>query len=233
MRRALLLPLLLAACSSDPSEDLTSDAGFLEDATPLDSTITDAEPSDAAIEDVGPSDAGPAFLNVLATSQDLASLGKQTGDVKYLAPVVGQPPMQPITEACYFQNMKLYDYHLQFLRSFPELVNIGTQEYANLVLRRPTRIWWGGGLKLYPATPHPIAGQGVIAWALYHEAAGADRLGTADVAAVHAILASCVTFAPELLAFLPTDPFQVSFARAERANLAAMGVAVILPEELR
>lgn len=214
---------------------LEEDGGDLPDVAPRDAELTDdgGQPSDAGDGgDGGPSDAGPAYLTALPTPEALDGLLGLAGDVKYLAPVVGVPPVV-LTEACYFQNMTLYPFHLLFLRSFPGLMNLSNQEYADRVLRRPTRIWWGGGLKRYPATPHPQGGLGVIAWAVYHETAGADRLNADDLLAVQAILRSCVTFAPNELAFLPTDPFQNSFVRAERASLLAQGVPVILPEELR
>lgn len=231
----LVAPLLALACGSttDPADGGAGDAGSA-DAAALDAALEDSGLADSGAADVGPpGDAGPHFLTTLDTAEALAGLLAPGGDVKYLSPVVGAVPRPPIVEACYFQNMQLYPYHLLFLRSFPELATLGTSDYANLVLRRPTRIWWGGGVKLYPDVAHPIAGQGVLAWTVYHEVAGSDRLLADDVVAVHQRLAACATFAPERLAFLPTDPYQSTLAHAEQAALAARGVAVIFPEQLR
>ncbi|MCK6547165.1 hypothetical protein L6R52_15045 [Myxococcota bacterium] len=229
---------LAIACGGGGPDAGPADAGAADaaptDAAPLDAAPADAGPTDADPADAGAGDLGPHYLVTLDSAEALAGLGGRTGEAKYLAPVAGAPLRAPITERCYFQNMALYDYHLLFLRSFPELAGLTTSEYANLVLRRPTRIWWGGGVKYYPATPHPIEAQpGTVAWTVYHEVAGADRLGTDDVVAVHEILAGCVTFAPDRLAFLPTDPYQITFARQARADLAARGVAVVFAEELR
>lgn len=233
----LLAPVFALPLACGAASDLV-DAGGV-DAGAADASSLDAAPTDSGSEDSGSSDAaplgdaGPHFLTTLDAPEDLAGLLAPGGDVKYLSPVVGAELRPPIVEPCYFQNMQLYPYHLLFLRSFPELATLGSNDYANLVLRRPTRIWWGGGVKLYPDVAHPIAGRGVLAWTVYHEVAGADRLVADDVVAVHERLASCARFAPELLAFLPTDPYQSTLAHAEQAALAARGVAVIFPDQLR
>lgn len=249
MSRGLGVVLLLGAvaCASEPEAppDLGTDAGLFDsgvidgdggaDTGPADLGLADAGEdggADLGLADLGPVDLGPTYRTTLDSPAALEGLLGPAGDVKYLAPVVGAP-VEVLTEACYFQNMAIFPYHLLFLRSFPGLENLSNSDYVARVLRRPTRIWWGGGLKRYPATPHPQGGQGVIAWAVYHENAGADRLTGDDLLAVQDILESCVTFAPAELAFLPTDPFQNSFVRAERAALLARGVPVILPEELR
>lgn len=251
MRRSIGLGLLVfgVACAADPEPaDLGIDAG-LGDGSAADGTTEDADqdvgpadlgPADAGEDggadlgpiDLGPVDLGPTYRTTLDSPEALEGLLGPAGDVKYLAPVVGAP-VEVLSEACYFQNMAIFPYHLLFLRSFPGLEGLSNSDYVARVLRRPTRIWWGGGLKRYPATPHPLGGQGVIAWAVYHENAGADRLNGDDLLAVQGILQSCVTFAPAELAFLPTDPFQNSFVRAERGALLTLGVPVILPEELR
>ncbi|MBK6683504.1 MAG: hypothetical protein IPG45_03460 [Deltaproteobacteria bacterium] len=252
MSRSLCLCLVMigTACAADPADpvDVGTDAGASDNGV-FDADLPDAHSEDAEVDagfpdlglvdagsdggaDLGPGDLGPAYLTTLDDPLALEGLLGPAGDVKYLAPVTGAPP-EVLTEPCYFQNMAIFPFHLLFLRSFPGLENLSNSEYVTRVLRRPTRIWWGGGLKRYPATPHPGGGQGVIAWAVYHENAGADRLTGDDLLAVQVILQSCVSFAPAELAFLPTDPFQNSFVRAERAALLARGVPVILPEELR
>ncbi|MBI4817938.1 MAG: hypothetical protein HY791_16880 [Deltaproteobacteria bacterium] len=223
--RLLAAAAVISACESAKQDD----AGVLDGGV----DARDAEQSDADLPDVSGPDAGPWFMTTLTSSGALAGLAGPTGDVKYLSPVAGVTPRPPITEPCYFQNMNVFDYHLRFLRSFTELSTLTATDYRDLVLRRPTRIWWGGGVKHYPATPHPSAGQGVTVWTVYHEVAGADRLSSDDLVAVHSILSECVGFSPDRLAFLPTDPFQTTFARQERAALLGRGIAVIFAEELR
>jgi hypothetical protein len=217
--------LVTSACeSAEPGDAGMPDGGV---------DAKGSEDSGADLPDVSGPDAGPWFMTALTSSGALAGLVGPTGDVKYLSPVAGVIPRPPITEPCYFQNMNVFDYHLRFLRSFPELATLTATEYRDLVLRRPSRIWWGGGVKYYPATSHPSAGQGVTAWTVYHEVAGADRLSSDDLVDVHSILSECVGFSPNRLAFLPTDPFQITFARQERAALLGRGIAVIFAEELR
>lgn len=235
--RASLVILALALTAQGCGASDTPDAGSPDaggaDASP-DAAEPDASTPDASTPDAGLGDLGPRYLVTLDSAEALAGLGGRTGEAKYLAPVDGATPRAPIVEPCYFQNMALYDYHLLFLRSFPELADLTPAEYSSLVLRRPTRIWWGGGTKYYPGTPHPLAGElGTVAWTVYHEVAGADRLTADDLVAVHEILAGCVAFAPDRLAFLPTDPFQVTSARTARADLAARGIAVVFAEDLR
>lgn len=173
----------------------------------------------------------PRFLTRLAGPAELAALADAGGDVKYLAPVE-QPGQPPLTEACYFQNMRLYPWHLQFLRSFPAHADLDPVSYEALVLREATRRWWGGSLRAWPQVLHPVRQvPGLVAFTVYADATDGG-VGVEQLAAVQAILAGCAPFAAELLAWLPEDATQQWLARDQQDALAAAGVAVIFPDEL-
>lgn len=78
MKRAWLIPLALAACSSDP-EDSLPDAAIL-DAQPGDAQMTDAQMIDAGVEnDGGMIDAGTDCVATMPSTmlyQDYCEIGR-------------------------------------------------------------------------------------------------------------------------------------------------------------
>ncbi len=224
-RAALLLLLVTPACDDGaPASD------------PPDATAPDASPDpDAAPDpDAGPSPADPRYRTTLATPADYADLQAATGgEVKFLLPVAGRPARPPLTDACYFQDMRRFEWHLQFLRSFAEFADLSTTAYEQLVLRAATRAWWAGAAQLWPAVPHPAGDRlGVVTYTLYSANAPGEDLTVDQIAEVDATLKGCAPFARDLLVFVPTDPRQQQMARAQRATLAARGVATLFPEDL-
>jgi pyruvate, water dikinase len=191
-----------------------------------------ADAPDGDVPDGG--ETGPSHLTRLESPADLAELQAAGGSVKYLARVDGREPPTPLTDECLFQNTRRFPLHLQFLHHFPELVGLSFSDYMAMVLRRDSRVWWGGDVRPWPATPHPVTGLfGVYTYTVYAEATGGGGLTVAEVAEVDARLKACAPFAADLLVFLPDDVAQQAFVRAERAALLEAGVVAILPEELR
>lgn len=233
MRLSLLFVLLAAcslgvfapACPGDPGDgDAGSDAGG-------DAGVIDAGWQEDAGCQIPADDAGVVpWLKTLESQTDLDSLVDPQGVAKYLAEVDGAAPRAPIDEGCLFQNSTAWPFHIFFLHRFPETCGMGFGEYVNVVIRRASRVWWGGGVKWLPQTPHPLTGApGTLIYFIYTEDTAGNRLVLDDVRAVDARLRGCVGFAAETLAFYPESPEQVATARAGQAELAADGIAVLLP----
>src|SRR5688500_10369518 len=83
----------------------------------------DAESSDAGSDRPEPLDPEVAYATELRSLDDLEVLSapELSESVKYLARIEGKDALPPLEEACYFQNMNRYPWHLQFLQSFREL----------------------------------------------------------------------------------------------------------------
>lgn len=201
-----------------------------EDAIARDAVAEDAVAQDSGAADAGPTDLGPAppYLTELTSPLDFLRLQGSRDHVKYLATVRGATTTPPLVEDCYFQNMDLFPYHIDFLHSFSQTSTLSTQRYGELVLRRPTRIWWGGGLMLFRRV-HPISGASpVLGYTIYTESVGESAIRESDVLEVDALLKSCAPYADQILAFYPSDNFQRTFAQRSMASLMAQGVGVLL-----
>lgn len=243
-RLGLASLLALGACGDDPAgprdvetiaPDTTPDttAPDTGDTAEPDTTLDTLEPDgDTAEPDTSPPPDG-GYLVHLASPDDLATLSKDDAEVKYLARVEGATPPAPLTADCYFQDMHLYDWHLEFLRSFPELADLQPAAYTAMVLARRTRSLFGGSVRPYPGAVHPRTGaHGVLAYTVYSEPL-TGSLVAADLVALDATLERCIPFAADLLVFVPTDALQKQLAMSQRPALAAADVDVLLPEDLR
>ncbi|MCC7382061.1 MAG: hypothetical protein IT384_09535 [Deltaproteobacteria bacterium] len=200
-----------------------------------------AEPAPPAADggtapDAGRSDAGAPpderYLTRLESPADLAALTSSTAPVgvRYLARVEGATPVEPLTEPCYFQNMRRFPWHLQFLQSFPGLERVTMQVYLSWVTNPATRRLWGGAIQDHPAVLHPLTrAPGVLAYTIY---ADLSSLSVEDVAEVDRILRGCIPFAPSLLVFVSEGPDQDAFVIRERQNLQAQGIAAMRSSEL-
>lgn len=217
------LGLGLLACASEAPGP--TDAAAAADAGP-----SDAGTRDAGAPDGGTSTTAVAFLNVLRSPDDYAALHAATIEgIKYLSPIPGRNAPSALSEPVYFQNMRRYSWHLQFLQSFPSLAQLSFQAYVSMVLSAQ-RVMHGGEIRDYPAVAHPISGAiGVMAFTLYTDP---GAISDADVIGVHGRLQAAIPYAAARLAFRPEDASQQSYARSARARLAAAGVAVVLPEDL-
>jgi hypothetical protein len=221
--RVFLATLMFVGCSNHGTEP--TDAGF------TDAGFTDAGFTDAGFPDAGFADAGPSidFLAVLNDTNDVDGLEGDNGAVKYLAGVEGATPRDPIGEGCAFQNTNSYAFHIDFLRAQPGGEEITFADYANFVLRRSTRLWWGGAVSWRPDDAHPLTGApGTLLFFLYTEDTPGNRLVIDDVRAVHAELTACAPAFANRLAFVPQSTEQTQTARAIEGELEAEGIAVLV-----
>lgn len=189
-------------------------------------------PDDAGTNDAGTSDAGvveDGFLTMLDDVDDVAELAGANGTVKYLSPVAGATPRAPLYSSCAFQDTTAFPFHLPFLNSLPGGGDLTFDDYIALVLRRATRVWWGGEVMWRPDLPHPItSATGVLIYTLYTEDSPGNRLIADDVRAVHVALGACAPAFDGTLAFVPSSNEQRQTASLIRAELAAEGIAVIV-----
>lgn len=233
----LLLTLTLGvswACgegADTPDAGQPGDAASAADAAPRADAgeLADTGSADTGAADAGAVDAapGPAYLTTLTSTEAFVSLSRAMG-VKYILRVEGATPRAPLLESCYFQNTARYQFHIEFLRTFPELSALSFQDYEDLVLDPATRIWWGGAVLRVPQQ-HPISGTPVsLGYQIYATNGAVVGLREADIVEVDALLRACIPYAANQLAFLPGDPLQQAFARTVAASLAARGVAVLL-----
>lgn len=179
-----------------------------------------------------PIDPDAAYVNELRALEDIAALSTeaQPGTVKYLARIEGAKPLGPLDERCYFQNMKRFPWHLQFLQSFQELRGATLDGYRSWVLRAATRRLWGGSVQSWPDIEHPKThARGVITFDVYAEPGSLD---VDDIASVASRLGGCARFARDLLVFVPTALDQQGLVERERDALEQRGIAVLLPSDL-
>ena len=166
---------------------------------------------------------------MLASDDDLARLADGTG-IKYLGPVAEVAPRAPVNERCLFQNMRLQEFHLPFLQTLEGGEDLSFNDYIELVLRRSTRVWWGGEVRLLSTTTHPITGTpGAFAWTLYTEDSAGNRLVVDDIRAGHALMTRCAPAFAARLAFAPGSNEQQATATAVRELLAEEDIAVFIP----
>lgn len=181
------------------------------------------------VADAGPTEP-PDFLTVLDDEADLTLLAAENGAVKHLLPVAGATPRPPVGDACAFQNTARFPYHLQFIAAQEGGEDVDYATYVQLVLRRATRVWWGGEVAYDPGRLHPLTNEpGVLAWAIYTQDEPGDRLIEDDVRAAYAILVACAPAYADRLAFAPTSTEQRTTAAAIRAALHEDGIAVLAP----
>lgn len=190
--------------------------------------------------DAGEADGGAGmdapYLTALASAEHYAELAGEGAEVKYLlaqgGDAFGAEP--PLDADCIFQNTRRFPFHVQFLQQFPAYEQLDYDSYLALVLRRETRVWWGGGLKLWGNAVHPSTGRaGVISFSVYQEGGGSENLAASELAAVHARLSSCVPYAEDLLVFVPDGAAQFAHVRAIAGELERAGVPVLEPSALR
>lgn len=175
------------------------------------------------------------YLTRLRTAEEYGSLAAEGAEVKYLAVVDGREPEAVFAGAeCLFQNTAKYEYHVQFLRTFAAYEQLSAERYADLVLRRASRSMWGGGLRLFAGTPHPVTGNdGVLAYTIYSESSAEEMLTVDDIVEVDRRLKTAAAFAEDFLVFIPDGAAQIA-ALADKANeLLAEGVAMVDPARLR
>jgi pyruvate, water dikinase len=204
-----------------------------------------AQPSDREAGVTGPIDAIPGtdvplaerpdFLTRLASTADYALMQGEGGEIKYLGQVDGTtPPVPGLAHACMFQNTERYLGHITFLRSFPELASIDFDTYLAMVMKRASRVLWGGELKFYPAALHPTTGvPGILVYFIYSDPNDVDALTEDEIVAVDARLKACVPFASDLLVLVGMDDDQAARFETQRPGLQARGVRLLNPRQVQ
>lgn len=158
---------------------------------------------------------------------DALALAGEGGGVKYLLPVEGAEPREPILD-CAFQNTALYPFHIQYLNELEGGEDIAYLDYIQLVLQRATRAWWGGEVAWRPTLIHPLtAAPGVLVFSLYTEDSPGNRMVADDVREVFTALEACAPAFEGTLAFAAVSNEQRQTANMIRATLAAEGIAIL------
>jgi len=218
-------------------DDADADLDVLGDTTPdLDAKIPDVvdivvNPDvilDATADDAEDTTSTVLYLTALTSESDYDALVVSPGDLKFLAWTAEAERAVPLTEACAFQNMAIYPFHIHFLKSFEPFADLTPPGYVTLVMRRETRTFWGGGVRYDRARAHPTTGvPGVLLWSIAAEETALTSITVADLVAADAALAPCIPFYAERRAFLASTDAQRGFVARNTAALTAAGIVFI------
>ena len=239
---ALKTALLVAGVAACPGNGTDGDGSAPGDAR-IDTVATRDAAADLArdtratpdlcsgpLVDLGP-DPGPTHLTSLTSSADhdrVEGLTRCAKNVRYLIRVDGREPPEPLKDTCLFQNTRRFEYHLLFLRHFPELADMDLERYLDLAVREDTQVWWAGGLYRRDAAVHPGTGQtGVVAYAVYRNE-DATPLTVAELVQIDRRLKGCIPYAADRLVLTPGSPTQRPHFSALATKLAEQGVHVVL-----
>lgn len=171
------------------------------------------------------------YLERLETEAEYEALDGEGDEVKFLLRVDGRDA--PVPAQCLFQNTERFAFHLEFLRaSFEATKDLGVMDYSLLVLKRASRVWWGGALKHFPSVRHPSSGERGVYAVLVYDDINVGDLETADLEEVWARLADCAPLTDRKRAFVPVGEAQTRFATDHAAALDALDIAVLFPEQL-
>lgn len=182
----------------------------------------------APVRDGGPAD--ERYVTRIETAADLALVSSSSiANVKYLAHVEGATREPPLLAECYFQNMRMFEWHLGFLQSFPELVDLSFDTYLDWVLRSASRRFWGGSIRVWPGVAHPNGTLGVVSYEVYGEP---GQITAENVIAADGVMKRCASFAADILVYVPGSLDQKALAQQKRAELEAAGVTIMFPEQL-
>ena len=175
--------------------------------------------------DGGIAPADPRFAVRLDTPEQFARLQGEQWAVKYLARVDGREPPEPLDRDCTFQDTAAYPVHLDFLRTFPVFETLDFEAYLAMVMKRASRVWWGGELRLFTGVRHPRTGlSGVIGLFVYSD--GNEPLETEELVEVHRRIEGCLPYARGSLVLVGSDTEQAVLFREQADVLAAYGISV-------
>lgn len=206
----LALLLCLSACAPEPIDEPPS-----ETPTP-------------------PDDGSGIFDGYRTSLPDAAAWASLSGGspVKYLAPTRAFGLHAPLDAPCFFQDMALYPWHLQFLRSFETFSTLDPATYESWVVRPASRRYWGGAVSMWPGATHPRTGDhGVVTFSVYSDPFD-PQLSAAQLIELASTIARAAPFAATSLAWLPEGQAQQALAAALAVELDEGGVAVIDPSDL-
>jgi hypothetical protein len=189
-------------------------------------------PADA-LSEATDTNTSPAFLAELLSLADYERMAAGIGGVKFTLPSPGAGDSGPLTESCYFMNMHIYRFHLEFLRTFEGWEAMSADEYQTLAWDSSNRQWWSGTLRWWnDLNPSADEEPGFMTFEVYHGNGRGGGLTLQDIIAVDRILKQCAPFAAGHLAFLPSSASSSQLASTFRNSLEAEGVTVVLPGEL-
>ncbi len=168
------------------------------------------------------------YVTTLDSFETFELFAGDEGAVKYLAPVDGTEPVPPITNACYFQNMGVFRWHMEFLRSLDGLGDLTFAQYEAWALDDDTRRWWAGALHFRPDARHPETGEvGVYAYDVYVDQTPGNAISFEALAALDEALEGCAPVSAGRLVFWPALEDTAAWASFYAESLAAMGVVVM------
>lgn len=237
----LLGILITIGCNTAPAPRTQQDADV--PATTLDAGADGGTPADGGA-DAGPlldgsaPDGGPGndeplhALETLASLSDFTRLSTADNEVKFLLAADEDRAWSGAPD-CVFQNTELYAYHIQYLRTLPELEQLSTQRYEDWILWRATRKLYAGVLKLHASARHPATQQlGVLGYSVYTAATPAELIELDELRAVDSLLRQCAPALEALFAYVPQTPAALSWAEHHADDLDDAGIAFVPPSLL-
>jgi pyruvate,water dikinase len=215
LRAAALVLSLTVGCSGGSAPMASRDGG-----------------ADDGARDGGHGDDGgdqrPRFLARLETQADYERVQGEGGELKFFAAIDGKAAPAPLDGPCAFPNTERYPFHLDFLRSLPQLSSLDYDGYRALATMRESRVLWAGSLKYLPGATHPRTGaQGVLAYFLFTEPGAAETPTTDQLAALDGRLKACAPFARDLLVLVGADAEQAALFAQQGPALAGRGVDLV------
>lgn len=226
---------VLAGCGGSQREgEIVVDAASIDSQDERDASIVEV-PVDAQLAPDGPATEHPGFVTSLPSIEAFFEMLGDNGDIKILGQVDGAaPPVPELGSPCVFQNTLRFPGHAPFLRSFPGLGGMSFDAYLGMVMKRSSRVLWGGALQFFLAVPHPASGiNGFLGYFIYSDANQADALTDEEIVALDARIKACVPFARDLLVLVGMDQDQAARFDAQRERLAARGVSILPPGQLK
>ncbi len=238
MRSLGVLTLFLWSCSRGDTGradlDGGSDSSVSYEAS-VNRDATDDPNRDArALADRGDAILAPSgALYRIDTAADFAALTTPLPreEVKFLfRSPSGSLPGSLAGHDCVFSG-RAYPFHIDFLRSLPELSRYSNAEYAAATQRRDARTYAPGSLYRFASSQHPDGSLGVMAYT-FSVAADQAPATVAEWADYDARLRSCMSYPGSDLVLIGVNPEQESWLLAHREELAAAHVTVMKRSDL-
>ena len=175
----------------------------------------------------------PRFRTRLISDEDYTLVGDGRDHVKFLLPIQGNNPVPPLTEACYFLNMSLFSWHLDFLNEFPEWEDLSFLEYSDLALEKTSRIWWSGTLRKWSEQQNSAFDtSSFFTFEIFVSPGLNNLLSVNEIVEINDTIKSCAPLLTNSLAFLPNEDAIEEYVRFYQSVLASKGVTVVYPDEL-
>lgn len=172
-----------------------------------------------AADPVQPSEVDVLYQVALTSSQEFDSLADR-GDIKFL--MARDPAVELVfNEPSYFQDMSVYSWHLDFVRSWPDYASMTEVRYRSHTLPPTERPWFTGTLTWKPDLSHPNGDVGLMGFTFYTEWGVSPQ--PLELLRVWERLREQVPYAADRLAWLVLLPEE----RAVASAVAELGVPVL------